>query len=95
MTFGRHEQPDIMMLADYFDIGFIPCVHFIDLAFVFKVKLMTIKGSGVGIINNGLIRDFQIEHMSEDMGSFSGGDRIRDMKGKDKSQGMKIVVDFG
>lgn len=46
------------------DIGFISCGGVIDLAFTGEIEEMTIRGSGFGVVENGLIGDGDLEDLS-------------------------------
>lgn len=60
-AFRGDKEEDVMMFAHDLDIGFIACAYVIDGAFVLAVKAMAVKGGGFGIIEDGLIRDFDVK----------------------------------
>ena len=53
-TFGRDEEKGVVLFPHDLDIGFIACADVIDRSFVFQVKAVAIKGSGGGIVEDGL-----------------------------------------
>lgn len=59
--FRRDEKEDIVIEAKDFDIGFITGRDVVNGAFVFEIKLMAIKSGSGSIVENGLIRDIDVE----------------------------------
>jgi len=58
------------------------------------VEPMTIGGNHFGVVEDGLIRDGQIEDITQNKGSFSGRNAQRYVEGKGKAESIKGVVDF-
>lgn len=59
--FRRDKKEDVVIEAKDFDIGFIAGRDVVNGAFVFEIKLMAIKSGGGSIVEDGLIRDIDVE----------------------------------
>ena len=55
---------------------------------------MAVEGSGSSVIKDSLIRDIDVKDRAEYEGSFSGSDSKRDVKGENKAEDVRGIVDF-
>lgn len=92
-TLGRDEKEDIVMFSEDFDIGLIPSAYFINRSLTRQVKAMAIEGGGSGIVQHGLIGDWDGKHGPEDSSCFSRTEGERDVKSQDKAEDIGSVVD--
>jgi hypothetical protein len=92
-TLGRDEEEDIVMFPEDFDVGFIPCVYFIDGSFTGQVKAVAIEGGRCRIVQDGLIGDRDGEHGPEHESRLSGAEGEGDIKSQDQAKNMGSVVD--
>lgn len=93
-AFRGDEEEGVMLFTFDFDVGFITGLSIADIAFIFQVKVMTVVGSGLGIIKDSLIGSRDREYISEDEGSFSCRYTHGDVEGEGKAKGVKGVTDF-
>lgn len=54
-VFGRDKEPDVIVLAQYFDVGFITGRDVINLAFVLEVEAVAMPGGTGGVVENSLM----------------------------------------
>lgn len=59
--FRRDEKEDVIIEAEDFDIGFITGRNVVNGTFVFEIKLVAIKSGSGSIVEDGLIRDVDVE----------------------------------
>ena len=59
-----------------------------------KIESMTVISSGFSIIENCLVRDFKLKHLSKYKSCCSGTDSIRNVKTQYKPQHMLGVMNF-
>ena len=52
------------------------------------------EGCSLGVVEDSLIRDFDVKDFTKDIGCFSGGDGEGDVEGKDQAKDILRVVDF-
>jgi hypothetical protein len=62
---------------------------------VAEIKLVTIKSGSGSIVEDGLIRNVDVEDRTHNKGGFSGRDSKRDVKGEDEAKNIRRVVDSG
>jgi hypothetical protein len=93
-VFGRDKEEDIIMFAHDFDISFITGAYGVYGSFIAQVKGMAIESCGCGIVEDGLIRDFDVKDTTEYGGGLSGSDGKRHIKGEDKAEDVSGIVNF-
>ena len=71
MFLGRCKQKDEGILARDSDIGFIPGGLIIDRAFEAHVELVAVVGCGFGVVEDGLVRDVDVEYDTHNVGGFT------------------------
>ncbi len=54
---------------------------------------MAVVGCGLGVIEDGLVRDADIKNILQDIGSFAGRDSEGDVEGQDEAEDVLRVVD--
>ena len=54
---------------------------------------MAVIGGGLGVIENGLVRDRDIKDPLHDVGSFAGADGEGHIEGQDKTENILRVMD--
>ena len=55
---------------------------------------MAMVGGGLGVIEDGLVRDADIKNVLQDISSFTGGDSEGDVEGQDESENILRVMDL-
>lgn len=91
---GRYKEEDVIMLALYFNVGFIARAYWVDRAFMLHIEGMAVESGRGGVIEDGLIRDLDVKDRAENEGGFSGSDCKRDVKGEYKAKDVGSIVDF-
>jgi hypothetical protein len=91
---GGDEEKDILMFPQYPDIRFIAGLDRIDLAFMLEVVAMAVKRRSCRIVQDSLIRDFNIEDGLQNSRGFPGWNGEGDVKGKDQTENVLRVMDF-
>lgn len=91
---GRDKEEDVIMLALDFNVGFIAGAYGVDRAFMLQIEGMAVESGSGGVIEDGLIRDFDVKDRAENEGGFSGRDSKRDVKGEYKAKDVGRIVDF-
>jgi len=71
VTRGDKEK-DKMVFASHFDVGFISSLDIIYFPLIGQVKPMTIGGYYFGVVEDSLIRNGQIEDITQNKGRLSG-----------------------
>lgn len=84
-----------MLFSQYFDVGFIAGADIVDAAFVFQVEGVTMTGSRLSVIEDGLAGDMDIKDHSENESGFFCTHGERDIESQNQSQYMIGVVYFG
>lgn len=92
-VFGRYEQPNEGPFADDFDIGFITGGGVIHGAFELQIEAVAVIGGGLGVIEDGLVRDGDIKDALHDIGGFAGRDGEGDVEGEDEAKDVLRVMD--
>ena len=82
------------MLPQDPDIGFIAGLNRIDRAFMLEIVAVAVKRRGCRIVQDRLIRDFDIEDGLQNSRGFPGWDGEGDVKGKDQTENVLGVVDL-
>ena len=54
---------------------------------------MAVVGGGLGVIEDGLVRDADIKDVLQDISSFAGRDGEGDVEGQDKAKNILRVMD--
>lgn len=84
--FGGDEEEDEVVFALDLDVGFICGADRIDGAFSLEIKEVTVVGSGLSVIEHGLVGDGDVKDIAQNEGGFSGCDGTGDVKGQDEAQ---------
>lgn len=93
-AFGGDKEEDVIMLALDFNVGFIARAYWVDMAFMLQIEGMAVESSSGSVIEDGLIRDVDVEDRSENVCSFPGSDGKRNIEGEDKTKDVGRIVDF-
>ena len=64
---GSNGEPSVIPLIEDADIGFIGGGTRVDGAFMMEIELMAEGGGGIGVVENGLVRDGSLEDVFEHM----------------------------
>lgn len=55
-----------------FDIGFVAGRFVVDGTFESHIKLVTVVGGGLGVVEDSFVRDMDVEHNAHDICCFTG-----------------------
>jgi len=69
-AFRGDKEKDKIVFASHFDVGFISSLNMVYFSIIGQVKLMTIGGNHFGVVEDSLIRNGQIEDITQGKGSF-------------------------
>ncbi len=75
------EEEGEVMLAGHADVSLVPSGGVAQRRFVAQIKEMAVVGSGLGVVEDGLIAEANAEDLAEDLSGFAGGKRKRDVQG--------------
>ena len=90
----QREQEDECVLAGDPDIGFISGGFVIDRAFKAHVELMAVVRGGFGVIQDGLMRDVDVEYDAHDISGFAGAHGEGDKEREDKTEHVRRIINF-
>ena len=91
-VFGRNKEPDVIVLAQYLDVGLITGRDIIYQAFVLEVESVAVPGSASGIIENCLMGNLDAEDVAQDLSCFSGWYGKRNIKGQNQTEDIFAVM---
>lgn len=69
--FGSDSEPCVIPLVEDADIGFISGGERVYGAFMMEIELMAKDGGGIGVVQNGLVRDGSLKDVFEHVGGHS------------------------
>jgi len=61
-----------MVFASHFDVGFITSLNMVYFSLIGQVEPVTIRGNRFGVVEDSLIRNGQIEDITQNKGRLSG-----------------------
>jgi hypothetical protein len=71
-AFRGDKEKDIIVFTSHFNVGFITSLDVIYLSLIGQVKPMAIGGNHFGVVEDSLIRNGQIEDITQNKGRLSG-----------------------
>lgn len=77
----RNEEEDVSVFAGDFDVGFVAGLSGVDRAFEPHIEAVAVRSGRKGIVEDGLIRDGDLEDVSENISRFASRDAQGDVKG--------------
>lgn len=72
VIFRRDKQEDKGVLTSDFDVCLVAGGFVVDRAFESHVELMAVVGSGFGVVEDGFVRDMDVEHDTHNVSRFTG-----------------------
>ena len=84
-VFRGDKEKDKMVFASHFDVGFITSLNMVYFSLIGQVEPVTIRSNRFGVVKDSLIRNGQIEDITQNKGRLSGRNTQRDVEGKGKA----------